>query len=93
MTRPKTVSALDYPARSLPQPFGQAVALRGVEHDKAFEKQNRAGFAVRGLASPCALLAPVFAGEPIGVKDRLSAFPFPNAPASGQRLPKGQPIL
>ena len=71
------------------QPLRQAVALRGVEHHKAFEKRNRAGFALRCLPT----FAPIVGGEAVGIENRMPALTLADASASGQRLPEGKPIL
>ena len=70
------------------QSFGQAIALRGVEYGKAFEKRNRA----RRIA-PAFLLPILVGGEAVGVKDCPALLALADASASGQGLPECQPVL
>jgi hypothetical protein len=71
--------------------FGQAFALRDVEHSEPLEKWDSAHGI--GIAVTASLLMLTLGGEAVGIKYGLPALAFADASTRRQSLPKGQPIL
>src|SRR5690606_24248138 len=75
------------------QPLRQAIALRGVEHGKSFEKRNRAGRVPISSVALALLFSVIFGREAVSVKNSPSLLALADASASGQGLPECQPVL
>jgi hypothetical protein len=71
--------------------FGQAVALRDIEHGETLEKRNR----TNDFGGIINLLVPalILRGKAVRIEDRPPTLTLADAAARCQRLPKGQPIL
>ncbi len=70
-------------------PIGQAVALGGVEDDKALEEGHACGLVVL----PVCALSLGSRHEAVGIDDRGAALALADMTAQIQRLPVGQPVL